>query len=64
MVTYLSSYKQLKLDKQVIWGTAEEVRTNLLVTFFEVAPELTNQQGLTYISSVRPLDAVFRTGQE
>ena len=65
--TYLPSHKPPKSDEQDMLGTVGSVRTNIWATmFFTDTPtheraSVADQQGITYISSVRKLDAVEMT---
>ena len=56
--TYLSSHKLSKSDKQDILGTADEAETNCCGHLPRHMPVLADNQRLTYISSIRTLDAV------
>ena len=51
MATYLSSYKPSKYDEQDMLGSTGEVR-------------MSDQQELTFITSVWTLDVILRTCQE
>ena len=63
MAICLPSHKPTKSDEQDMRGTAREVKTNSKATIYygllhKDAPVLADQQRLTYISSVRILDAI------